>query len=283
MTQTVSGFTVPAGSDPVSSIDDTLVTFAGEVRAAITAATEIPTQTGNAGKFLTTDGTNSSWGTPDAVAKTLIDAKGDLIVGSADNTPARLAVGTNGQILIADSTQAGGVKWGSLAAGGGLAFIAGTSVTNAAALSVNNCFTSTYQNYRIVGRIKAISGSTTAYLRLRAGGTDNTSSVYYSLYRYEQINGADFASIKNSGTNAGWIINSSNAVGYIEFSIDVYAPQMSLETQFSGTNTQKFSTSIYTAFNGGVFDATTAFDGFSIYNSGQNITAEIRVFGYQNS
>lgn len=63
MTQIVSGFTVPAGSDPVSSIDDTLVTFAGEVRAAITAATEIPTQTGNAGKYLKTDGSVASWAT----------------------------------------------------------------------------------------------------------------------------------------------------------------------------------------------------------------------------
>ena len=34
MTQTVAGFTVPAGSDPVSSIDDTLVTMAGEIEVA---------------------------------------------------------------------------------------------------------------------------------------------------------------------------------------------------------------------------------------------------------
>lgn len=34
MTQTASGFTVPAGSDPVSSIDDTLVTMAGEIELA---------------------------------------------------------------------------------------------------------------------------------------------------------------------------------------------------------------------------------------------------------
>lgn len=71
MTQTVSGFTVPAGSDPVSSIDDTLVTFAGEVRAAITAATEIPSQTGNAGKYLKTDGTSVSWATAGGGGKIL--------------------------------------------------------------------------------------------------------------------------------------------------------------------------------------------------------------------
>ena len=41
----------------------------------------------------------------------LIDAKGDLIVGTADNTPGILTVGTNGQMLVADSAAAGGVSW----------------------------------------------------------------------------------------------------------------------------------------------------------------------------
>lgn len=45
------------------------------------------------------------------VPKALVDAKGDLIVATADNTPDRLAVGTNGQVLTADSTQATGTKW----------------------------------------------------------------------------------------------------------------------------------------------------------------------------
>lgn len=40
-----------------------------------------------------------------------IDAKGDLIVGTADNTVDNLAVGTNGQVLTADSTTATGLKW----------------------------------------------------------------------------------------------------------------------------------------------------------------------------
>jgi hypothetical protein len=43
--------------------------------------------------------------------KTLVDAKGDLIAATAADTIARVAVGTNGQILTADSTQAAGVRW----------------------------------------------------------------------------------------------------------------------------------------------------------------------------
>jgi hypothetical protein len=55
-----------------------------------------------------------SW-TPYSVANaltvTVIDAKGDLLVGTASDTIGRLAVGTNGFILTADSSQSQGIKW----------------------------------------------------------------------------------------------------------------------------------------------------------------------------
>jgi hypothetical protein len=50
------------------------------------------------------------------VPKTIIDAKGDLIAGTAADTAARVPVGTNGQVLVADSTAAAGVAWSSAAA-----------------------------------------------------------------------------------------------------------------------------------------------------------------------
>lgn len=53
-----------------------------------------------------------------AAPNTLMTAKGDLIVATGANNPARLAVGTNGQVLTADSSQASGVKWDN--AGGGI-------------------------------------------------------------------------------------------------------------------------------------------------------------------
>ena len=46
-----------------------------------------------------------------AVPQALVDAKGDLILGTADNTVARFAVGANGKVLRADSAQTGGVTW----------------------------------------------------------------------------------------------------------------------------------------------------------------------------
>lgn len=53
-----------------------------------------------------------------AIQNAIIDAKGDLIVGTAADTPARLAVGTNGQVLTVDSTTASGLKWATASGGG---------------------------------------------------------------------------------------------------------------------------------------------------------------------
>jgi hypothetical protein len=60
-------------------------------------------------------------------------AKGDLVVGSATNDAAILGVGTNNQVLTADSAEATGMKWATAASGGmtvlATGTLSGTSVT----------------------------------------------------------------------------------------------------------------------------------------------------------
>ena len=63
----------------------------------------------------------STWATlggTETLPATIIDAKGDLIGGTAADTAARLAVGSNGQVLTADSAETTGMKWAAASAGG---------------------------------------------------------------------------------------------------------------------------------------------------------------------
>lgn len=46
-----------------------------------------------------------------AIPESLVNAKGDLIAASAADTVGRLPVGSNNQVLVADSTQSLGLKW----------------------------------------------------------------------------------------------------------------------------------------------------------------------------
>jgi hypothetical protein len=78
---------------------------------------------------------------------TAIDAKGDLIAGTGADAFSRLAVGTNGYVLTADSAESTGMKWA--AAAGGSTF-AGCSL------------------YRSAGGSQAISNATNTNLAFDA-------------------------------------------------------------------------------------------------------------------
>jgi len=52
-----------------------------------------------------------------AIAKSIVDAKGDLIAATAADTVSRLGVGANGTVLTADSAEATGLKWATPSSG----------------------------------------------------------------------------------------------------------------------------------------------------------------------
>ena len=65
-----------------------------------------------------------------AIQPTIFDAKADLLTATAADTPARLAVGADGTLLTADSSEATGLKWVAPAASGKvLQVVQGTTTT----------------------------------------------------------------------------------------------------------------------------------------------------------
>jgi hypothetical protein len=108
------GWTTPADTDLVkdgalairtlgNGIDTSLVDLKGGTTGQVLA------------KASNTD-LDFTWSSVDPL--TILDAKGDLITATAADTPSRLAVGTNGYVLTADSTTSTGLKWAAPAGGG---------------------------------------------------------------------------------------------------------------------------------------------------------------------
>jgi len=216
-----------------------------------------------------------------AIQNAIVDAKGDLIAATAADTPARLAVGTNGQILTADSTAATGLKWATPATStSGLTLITRQTFSAAGTINVNDVFSSTYDNYRIVVRNSA--GTTSGMsMRLRVSGADNSTSNYYSTV-FESVSGTStiFPRFKTNATSFldGDIDFKSDGT-YI---FDITAPNLTQETSFMGlwscTATGWRSGNI-----NGLFNATTSFTGFSIYGASGTSTGVVTVYGYQKS
>jgi hypothetical protein len=70
-----------------------------------------------------------------AIAKSIVTTKGDIIAATASSTVARLGVGSNNQVLTVDSSTATGLKWATATSGytqptiGSTAIPSGTTVT----------------------------------------------------------------------------------------------------------------------------------------------------------
>lgn len=102
---------------------------------------------------------------------TAIDAKGDLIGGTGADAFARLAVGTNGQVLTADSTASTGLKWDSLASGG----MTLLSTTTLSGSSTTVTVAQTYKDIHMY--IKDFSSNSSGYLSVEIN-SDTTGSNY---------------------------------------------------------------------------------------------------------
>ena len=88
------------------------------------------------GDVLSATDMNDLAGTVNLIAPT---AKGDLYAGSAANTYTKLAVGTNGQYLQADSTASTGLKWATPASGA--TFVGASAKDNADQAIANITYT----------------------------------------------------------------------------------------------------------------------------------------------
>jgi hypothetical protein len=137
-----------------------------------------------------------------AGAASPLTTKGDVYTFSTSD--ARLPVGTNGQVLTADSTEATGLKFATPAGGGGMTVLASGSLPAAASLTIS----SISQSYNeLVLDISGAVWSSGANVGIRVNGiTSGYGYVYYAN------SGNTAANQASSAGESYWIAGDGGAL-----------------------------------------------------------------------
>jgi len=149
-------YTATAGQTSVSGTDDnglTLTYMAGKEQVYLngvllartsdytaTNGTSITSLAALAASDIVEIITFTAFDVATAIPNTVVDAKGDLIAGTAADTVGKLTVGTNGQYLQADSTTATGLKWATVS-GYSAPTLGSTSIASGATVTTINGLT----------------------------------------------------------------------------------------------------------------------------------------------
>lgn len=113
-----------------------------------------------------------------AIQNSIVDAKGDIVAASGNDTPARLAVGSNGDTLVADSAATTGLRWQVSQAAGKNFVINGALQIWQRGTSFNNPASAYYTADRFQGmRHSQVSGITVS--RQATGDTTNLPQIQY--------------------------------------------------------------------------------------------------------
>lgn len=166
-------------------------------------------------------------------------------------------------------------------ANSGLVYVTSSTFAGATTVSFNNCFSSTYTNYRVILTLTGSTAGGFSHFRLRSGGSDLTGNNYYR-YGYTVAYTGGFAQYNAGGGNSFLPVGQWGG-GLISTAVmDVCEPMTANRTNwFMNLN----DTGAGASYNlNGLIDLTTACDGFSIFqNGGGTITGTVTVYGYRKA
>jgi len=176
-----------------------------------------------------------------AIPNSVFNAKGDIIVGTGNDTYGNFPTGTNGQILVVDNGETFGVKWSNAAAAGVL------SVTGTAPITVDN---TDFQN-PIIG-VSAASTSAAGVVQLDDTVTSTSTTEAATANAVSFVYGIVTGALpKTGGTMTGNIIFSTGTtVNFADTASTSVAAANQLATVVDNSNG---NLTIVSAFDAGEF------------------------------
>jgi hypothetical protein len=187
-----------------------------------------------------------------------------------------------GQYAYLESTNAtqfyDGAAWQPVGVAPGLVFIASAAPSAVGSVSINNCFSATYQNYLVIFRLdRSAAGQLGA--RYRVGGVDASGANYNSQIVFAAGTGA--GGITNTAQTSATILGDAGGGDTNMGMFVVSNPAAAVPTYF--TSNASYAGSTVALAGSAYHSVSTAYDGITFFPAAGTITGTIRVYGYANS
>ena len=224
---------------------------------------------------ITTTAANAAY-----VPKTLTTTKGDIITATAANTPARLGVGSDSQILVADSTASTGLKWATPAtSSSGLTLIKKATFSGAAntGTTFDNTLSATYSNYLLAYTFSAATTLDDWRMQFRYAGPTTESGNFYNTVNSNQTYNASPTFSGNQ--NAAFLLlgdqmaSSTFPINGTMNILDVDGTRPNVTASWFNGEYNKGCTAFGICWN----DRT--YTGFIFSSSSSNIAGEVALYG----
>ena len=164
---------------------------------------------------------------------------------------------------------------GVVAGSGGLTLIDEESFSAVSSVSLNNVFSPTYQNYKILINL-AGSTDSNIVLKMRLSGTDATTN-----YQWQVLNVSSTSVTAVRVTAQSTYAVSDTSTQKSSHDIDMFSPAQSSATNIHVLSNGRTNPTLYT--NVGQHTTATAYDGFTLAVISGTITGTIRVYGYKGA
>lgn len=179
---------------------------------------------------------------------------------------------TTGEVLTASDTN-------TYLANSGLVYI-GAYTASAATLFIDNCFTSTYDNYVITLQSTSVTTTGSFMFKLRASGTANSTNYSYGGWQY-YTNIASTA--QQMAADTSMLFSAASGTSYTYCTIQVSNPKAAQPTPIMCDFVSWYSNYVGGSTRG-FHNVSTAYDGFQITsNTGATITGTLRVYGIRQA
>jgi hypothetical protein len=148
-----------------------------------------------------------------------------------------------------------------------------TTFSAVASASINNAFSATYDNYKIILNYSGSVG-TTSRIKFRVGGVDNSTNYYTQSWT---VSGGSGTGALDGPSTTGYLIGNHIPVNHLG-SFEIGLPFLSTQP------TTYFGYRAYSAdmqIRSGVHDVSASFDGFTVIPASGTLTGTIQVYGYK--